>query len=403
VELKRVFVESAGASRVRLVGEVIHDDRPREVERYWFEIPERYADSLSTSGNPWLACLLPLAVVRREPLRLCRPIDPVLQANVSRLMRIWTGWYRELQEVRIEAEQEPTQPGPGSPEAAALFSGGVDSFFTVLRNDEARDRDTFPAIDRLLCVWGFDIFLSTPEEFARLRSRLAQAAQDLGKELVDVTTNLRDSRFQEATWGPLAHGCALASVGLMLERRFRAVYIAATHSSGSLIPWGSHPETDPLLSTSITRIIHDGIDVGRSEKTWYISRSDAAMRSLHVCFRARSAENCCACRKCYLTMLTLDVIGALSRCPAFRVHDLDLARVKRIFVDSSINAVIFREIEARARAVGRHDVADAIGKCLKRSRRLQRLVSLLGWLNTKRGLWRVARRLRPVVLAGSVR
>jgi hypothetical protein len=403
VELKRVFTESAGSNRVRLIGEVIHDDRPGEVEHYWFELPERYADSLSISGNPWLACLLPLAVTRGEPLRLCRPVDPVLRANVSRLMSIWSGWYPEAREVRIDAETEPTEPGPGAPEAAALFSGGVDSFFTLLRNDEERDREAFPAIDRLLCVWGFDIFLSTPQEFARLRSRLAQAAQDLGKEFVDVTTNLRDSRFREAPWGPIGHGCALASVGLTLERRFRAVYISATHSSGSLIPWGSHPETDPLLSTSITRIIHYGVDFGRSEKTWYIARSDVAMRSLHVCFRFALGDNCCACRKCYLTMLTLDVAGALSRCPAFRVHDIDLGRVRRIFVDTSITAVIFREIESRARAQGRHDVADAIQDCLSRSRRRQSLMSILGWLSRKRGLWRIARRLRPLVLAGSVR
>jgi len=98
------LAEAPGKRRVRLVGEVTYDDRPRKAEQYWFELPEKYADSLSESGNPWPACLLPLAVTRREPLRLCLPIDPVLSANAARLMKIWTGWYRKLRVVPIEAE-----------------------------------------------------------------------------------------------------------------------------------------------------------------------------------------------------------------------------------------------------------------------------------------------------------
>jgi hypothetical protein len=389
--------------RVRLVGDVAYDDRAGAVEQYWFEVPEKYADSLSVSGNPWLACLLPLAVTLREQLRLCLPIDPVLSANASRLMEIWTGWYPRLRIVPIEAEVKPIEAGPGPAETAALFSGGVDSFYTVLRNREVTDRASIPAIDRLLCVWGFDIDLYKPGEFERLRSRLWEAARELGVDLIDVATNLREVRFREANWGRLAHGSALASVGLALERRFPAVYIAATYAGGAPIrPWGSHPETDPLLSTSHTRIIHDGVGVGRMEKTEYVSRSDAAMRSLHVCPRARSSENCCDCRKCYLVMLTLEVIGALSRCPTFRTHDPDLERVKRIYVRSLTYEHLFGEIADRARAVGRGDIADAIGQSVIRSRRLKRLLIVPDWLKTKRGLWRIARLWHQVVLANSI-
>ena len=286
---------------------------------------------MTASGNPWLAALLPLATVLGEPLRLCRPIDPVLAANASRLSKIWSEWYPELRPVPIEAESELATRGAGPPKTAAMFSGGVDSFFTVLRNAEMTDRDRFPKIDWLLCVWGFDLSLSTPEEFTRLRARLSPAARDLGKELVDVATNLRVTRSKEARWDSLAHGCALASVALTLERKLSAVYIAATHSTGSVVPWGSHPETDPLLSTSAMRIIHDGTDAGRSEKTEYVSRSAVAMRSLHVCFRSLSADNCCACRKCLLTMMTLELTGSLARCSAFRERTVDLDRVRRSF------------------------------------------------------------------------
>lgn len=404
MELLSVRIGDApvAAGRVRLVGDVAYDDRPGQVETYWFEVPEKYADSLSRSGNPWLACLLPLAVTRGEPLRLCRPIDPVLAANAARLMETWKTWYPHLHVVPIEAEQAPPE-GVGARETGALFSGGVDSLFTLLRNGEQSDRTAFPAIDRLLLVWGFDLPLEKAEEFARLRGRLAEAAGELGKELIDVATNLREVRFQEALWGRLSHGSALASIALAFERRFSAVYIAATYSGGPAIKaWGSHPETDPLLSTSRLRIIHDGAGVERSEKTAYLSRSAVAMGSLHVCFRGLSADNCSDCRKCYLTMLTLEVLGALSRSAAFR-HEIDLARVARIHVRGPVYAHLFRDIELRARAAGRADIARAIARALRRYRRLKPVFTVLQWLGTKKGVWRLARKLRVALLADSPR
>ena len=406
MELVSVRVEKppSGRGRVRLVGEVVYDDRPRKPEQYWFEVPEKYADSLGVSGNPWLAWLLPLAVTRREPLRLCLPVDPILFTNASRLMRIWTGWYPSLRIVPIQAEVKSVDSSPAPAETAAFFSGGVDSFYTVLRNKEMSDRSAFPAIDRLLCVRGFDIDLDNTREFERLRSRLSEAAQDLGLELVDVAMNVREVRFMQADWARLSHGSALASIGLALEKRFRAIYIATSYTGGPPShPWGSHPSTDPLSSTSRTRIIHDGAGISRMEKTEYVARSEAAMRSLHVCPRARSSENCCDCRKCFLVMLTLEVTGGLSRCSVFQARALDLERVKRTYLKGPSTQYLFRQIESRARAQGRLDIADAIEQSMKRTRRLNRLLFPAVWMSTKRGLWRVAKLWRAAVLANSPR
>ncbi len=392
----RIGEAPSGPRRVRLVGDVVYDDRPGKVEPYWFEVPERYAESLSLSGSPWLACLLPLAVTLRQPLRLNVPVDPILLENVPRVMQTWCDWYRErfpgIGAVPIDARSKATEPRPGPRESAAFFSGGIDSFYVVLRN---------PGIEKLLCVRGFDVPLHVPEEFERLRSRLADAARDLGRELVDVATNLRETRFREASWGYLGHGCALAGVALALEPRFREVRIAGTHYDGPLKPWGSQPETDPLLSTSLTRFFHEDACVPRSLKTDLVSRSDVALRSLHVCYRINSSENCGDCMKCLLTMLNLEILGALSRSSTF--PRLDLQRVKRAYIHSPPYQRLYRDLVGRARAAARTDVADAIEGALRRSRKLERWMAPLEWLGTKRGVWRVARRLRRIALADSPR
>lgn len=409
MELVSVRIEKSPRTpgRVRLVGDVSYDDRPG-TEAYWFDVDEKYADALSLSGSPFLACLLPLAVTLGQNLRLRVPVDPLLFENAPRLMETWTTWYRKkfphLRVVAIDAELEKAPRARVGPlKTGAFFSGGIDSFYTILRNEELEDRSAFPRIDSLLWVGGFDLPLgSSEEEFVRLRSRLSAAAQELGMGFLDVRTNLRTTRFRRTNWGHVAHGCALASIGLALEGLFQTIYIAATAARESVRPWGSHPETDPLLSTRSTRFIHDEPGPRRSFKTERVSRSDVAMRALHVCFRSGTAENCCDCRKCLLAMLTLEVLGAAPRCPTFP-RRLDLDRVRRVYLRGPAYWRHYRDVQVRARQAGRTDIVKAIAACRWRYRLLKPGVTVLDWLGKRPLLWRIRHVLRPALLKGTVR
>src|SRR5262245_48369525 len=132
----RIGGTPSAPKRVRLSGDVVYDDRPGEVEQFWFEVPERYADSLSLSGNPWITSLLPLAVTLRQPLRIHAPVDPVLFENIPKLMETWSAWYRRrfpwVRPVPVDAPLKATAPDSGPRTSAAFFSGGVDSFYMVL-------------------------------------------------------------------------------------------------------------------------------------------------------------------------------------------------------------------------------------------------------------------------------
>ncbi len=387
--------------RVRLVAEVAYDDRRGRPEQYWFDAPEKYADRLSVSGNPWLACLLPLAVTRGEALRLNLPVDPKLLANARRVIEIWASWGRG-RPIPVEAEARLTPTGAAEARTGAFFSGGVDSFYMVLRDGTLPIEPPIPRIDALLCIWGFDIRIDAPEEFRRLRERLAIAADALGKELVDVGTNLRSTRFREADWGRLSHGAALAGAGLSLEGLFRTLLIAGTHSDGPLRPWGSHPETDPLFSTSSTRVVHADSGVRRREKTEFVARSEIAMRSLHVCYSGSSADNCGNCRKCLLAMLTLELAGVRERCETLRGHRLELDRVERLYLRSPAYRRLYRDLALHARAAGRRDIATAVERAVGRSRRMKPVLRALEWLEARRGFWRLARALRLRTFGDSI-
>ncbi len=124
-------------NRVRLCADVKY--ARGDSEEYWYDVPESHAEELSESGNPWLACLLPLASTLGESLHLPLAVDAALAANSVRLTKIWKAWYPNLHDVAVHADVAAAPPVTGPKRVGAFFSGGVDSFFTLLR-----DRTTAP-------------------------------------------------------------------------------------------------------------------------------------------------------------------------------------------------------------------------------------------------------------------
>jgi len=395
MELNRVETRPAPGrpGGVRLVGEISFGDGRRE--ELWFEVDESLAGSLSLSGNPWLAALLPLAATLGEPLRLCLPVDGLLRRGADEIGSIWRGWYPWLSAVAIDAPA--AEEAPPSPRVGAFFSGGVDSFHTVLRR---RAEGTLRP-DELVFVSGFDLRLSRGAALRARGDRIRRIADSLGLPVVEISTNVKETRVAEADWNDLSHGSILASCGLALERRYGVLLIASTFDYAHLHPIGSHPLTDPLLSSSATRVVHDGAAHSRGRKVDYIAGSDVALENLHVCWESGGDENCGECEKCLRTMVMLELAGALERASTFPVRRLDLNQVARILLSRERSYdTYYREISRWALRIGRLDVHRAIEASHRSSRLRRKAVNVAQNWKQKRVLWRAARRLRHWALQG---
>src|SRR4030095_12036657 len=137
MELRRVRRDESPRDRryARVTAEVSFDaERGAEL---WFEVPVEQAGAISGSGHAWLACSLPLAAHRGESLRLCLPVDAQLLAGARELLRIWQCWYPSMHDVELQAEIAVHSAGDRGERTAAMFSGGVDSFFTALDDSPA--------------------------------------------------------------------------------------------------------------------------------------------------------------------------------------------------------------------------------------------------------------------------
>ena len=91
------------------------------------------------------------------------------------------------------------------------------------------------------------------------------AAADLGKELIEVETNMRAITDPYETWH-LAHGIGIAAVALLLQGQLERIYVPASFAYADLAPWGTHPLLDPLWGTEAIDLVHDGCELVRAEK-----------------------------------------------------------------------------------------------------------------------------------------
>jgi hypothetical protein len=209
------------------------------------------------------------------------------------------------------------------------------------------------------------------------------AAADLGKELIEVETNMRAVTDPYEAW-QLAHGVVIAAVTLLLQGQLERIYVPASFAYADLAPWGTHPLLDPLWGTEAIDLVHDGCELVRAEKVAQIATHDVVLEHLRVCNQQASKYNCGKCEKCVRTMLNLRLAGALPRARTLPTT-VTARRVARLRPFGYAERVATKNNLHRARATGDWAMAGALTVAL-RPRPLLRVRHALG--RAKRALVR---------------
>jgi hypothetical protein len=290
---------------------------------------------LDSSSTPWLAAALPLAMGARLPLEVGGggagppggvvvdgPVAPELLEAVPAITGLLASWYPELADIAVRA----TPAAGDAPRAAGVgcfFSGGVDSFYTVLSRQAE--------ITHLIFVHGFDINVNDAELAERALTANRQIAADMGLPLIELWTDVRRVSDRYVDWGFHYHGAALAMIGLLLAPLLGEILVPASWNVDDLRPWGSHPDLDPLWTSSAVTFLHEGETVRRPRKVAFIADFPVAMDNLRVCWEGRhGAYNCGRCEKCLRTMVNFAVVGAEGKCHTLppRVQPRRLRRLR---------------------------------------------------------------------------
>lgn len=336
--------------------------------------------------DPFVPAALLAAMAAGQPLEVPAetPVSTRLLDGIQRAQEILHAWNPRLRRIPVAAVSTPARPQRG--EAAAFFSCGVDSLYTVWKHGDQ--------ISRLLLIQGLEISLLNETLFAQAVSSARSFAEETGRDVVLVRTNLRRLGDAHRLDIHLFHGALLAGAALVTGHA--RTYVPSSSTYAHLAPWGSHALLDAHWSTEACELVHDGAEAPRTEKLATIARASSARRVLRVCLADTAAYNCGRCEKCLRTMVTLHLLGV--EAPTFppfpSVAALRQAPVDPDAIDLCANIEL-------ADKVGHREIARALRACLRRHR-LRRLAREADALLLRGLLRRAYRWLRPLSAESSL-
>lgn len=297
-----------GPESIRLVGAIERGpERERREVDFSFDAP---ADFVAESPDPFVVSMLTPAMLAGERLESALPVSPRLLFGLHGNRDIFHTWFSELQRIEISV---PPQTSPGvvqrAPRSAAFFSGGVDSFYTLLKY---RHNETLPApLTHIIYMRGVERRLDQARGMEESERRAREIAERAGVQCLAGISNIR-TQFP-LHWERYYFGSGLAAIALALANGFGYVCIPASYSLAYPQKCGSTPLTDERFSTERTQIVHDGADRTRAEKVAQILEwdRDLVLSYLRVCIENRGAAyNCGRCYKCVRTAIALKIVGA---------------------------------------------------------------------------------------------
>lgn len=337
-------------------------------ERLWYTCDDVELTASAESFGSWL--LLP-SLHQGRRLSLDAPVSAVWQANIRRLVEIWSDWWgydAATPDAPVRTAEEPS-----TSDYALAFSCGVDSFHALVTGQKP---------DLLVAVQGFDVGLDDEFRMMAFAASVEAVASETGIGWTTVRTNLRTLRSSGRPWlWERSHGGALASIGHVLGKRIGRFGIAATYSNANRHSWGSTPETDHLFSSDRVSIEHVGARDHRTDKIRIIADNPLAQRHLRVCWANLSRSgNCSRCAKCLATMLVLAELGALEKFPVFAgMSSLPAALDALPYMKTQIN-IIDRLVK---RGTLPQKVTEAAERLVTRSRRAAKLRELRGYVQPR--------------------
>lgn len=197
--------------------------------------------------------------------------------------------------------------------SAALFSGGADAHFTLLRNIDEKP---------LLITYQW-----RNEKQNKIKQRSKSTAKIFDCNSVCADTNIKTflnnnnldnivKSTENTYWHKIQHGMGLLglSAPVLYLNNIVKIYIASSYSiSSEIVPCASNPITDNMFKFCGVTVKHDGAEFKRQDKINHICEI-ADLNKTHiilgVCAHSKDNKiNCNKCMKCQRTILQIIAEG----------------------------------------------------------------------------------------------
>ena len=204
--------------------------------------------------------------------------------------------------------------------AATFFSGGVDSFATLINHI-----DEHPT---LITLWGSDIKLNDFTGWKNVKKHALETANQFKCKNFFIKSSFRqfinegllsglvDPIVHDGWWHGFQHGIGIIShaAPYVYCNKISKIYFASSFSENQKGTYtcASDPTIDNYLYVGKCQTVHDGYEFNRQDKVRnickYRRQTDENIQ-LRVCWESSGGQNCCHCEKCYRTILAILVEG----------------------------------------------------------------------------------------------
>lgn len=246
---------------------------------------------------------------------------------------------------------------------AAFFSGGADSFDTLIAHAEEH-----PTLVTLL---GSDVKLSDTKGWELVSKHAFETAKQFQCENLFIASSFRLFLNEGALsavvmplandgwWHGFQHGIGIIShaAPYVYLHKLKNIYIASSFTEKYKFTCASDPTIDNYLHMGKCATIHDGYEFSRQDKIRRIcdySRQTGTPIQLRVCWESSGGKNCCACEKCYRTICGILAEGESPTKFGFPNYSPDLLeKIRRDFQKPNfiygVVANLWRNIQGRFR------------------------------------------------------
>jgi hypothetical protein len=328
----------------------------------WFDFPA--TQSFHNQGDALLSAALMPAMKTGQNIIISDEfsISPSFYARLDELQSIFNYWFPKIfKKISVTCRQAISSPA--THDSASFFSGGVDSLYTAINQ---------PDINHLIFIHGVDMQLDNLEQHNVVLTANKELAIHLNKQLIPVVSNVRQYITSHGFSWHYGQGGGLTSIGHLLG--FYRTYIPSSDSIDGLHPFGSHPITDPMWSSTAVQFIYQGI-ITRLDKTRLIVQDQFFLDRLRVCWMD-DGYNCGKCIKCLRTMTSLHLLGVKSK--AFPEFSADALRKLELYGTGELQ--FLQENLLAATAVNDHEIHAVINNKIRwmlAKDKLRRLKQLL--------------------------
>ncbi len=297
--------------------------RPSGEFTFYYEVPEEYEKYLCTERiNSFLLGILEYAMHLGYDIESDTPMDESLHYQLcsygSSIIADNLSFMNKIEiKIPFSGEYISSEGAVGTG-----FSGGVDSFYTVLKHLE-QEEPSFQLTHLLVANVGAFTYASTEKTekifYDQIRVH-TPAAEELGLPLISINTNSNDFYLDGRLDAKYAEGIIagspfkIAGCVYAMQKLFSVYYIGSTVQLDKFMFSGRDSGLallyyTKILSTPSLMFYASGTEVSRIKKVDYISKQDIVSRYITVDME----KNCSRCTKCIRTMFELYALNRLEQ------------------------------------------------------------------------------------------